>query len=670
MSRNKTLGARITQGFGLQIALLLILGGLAVVSMKTGQMRSSALAAEQVPQVKVANDIERAVLSTRLQVLYYTSTGDAKYLETAQADLADVNKAVDEAKKLGANYATLATLRKNADACAAAVETYTKLLDAAKDTLANEEALKKERDAAGDSFVASMTPFSADVLQARQAVVHANGGASAIDSANERVAAANEAQQSFLLGQKAAWKGAALKDEKAVEAALTNFADSKKHLQDLLANTSSDTGKGQLNSAIAACDAYTKAIGGTLAGMKALAEQAEQRHVAGDEITNLAKTTATGGLDQMSGSATGMAKLLTGTSWLLVIGLLLALSVGIASAILLTRSITAQMKQIIEGLSRSSEQVSSASGQLSSASQGLAAGASQQASSLEETAAALEEMSSMTSQNAENAAQASSGAEQARNAARQGDAAMERMGEAMTKIKTSAEQTAEILKTIDEIAFQTNLLALNAAVEAARAGEAGKGFAVVADEVRALARRSAEAAKTTASLITASQQNAGLGAEASREVAAALHEIDASVERVTSLANEVAAACREQAQGITQVNGAVTQMDQVTQSTAAGAEESASASEELNAQAHELKSMVDQMMALVGGAASGGVARPAPAAPRPALVRPSGGSGHPNGHPNGHANGHPNGHANGHLNGHAKSAEEILPLAASDFADF
>ena len=119
----------------------------------------------------------------------------------------------------------------------------------------------------------------------------------------------------------------------------------------------------------------------------------------------------------------------------------------------------------------------------------------------------------MTKQNADNSGQASNLAKEASDSATRGNNAMERMDNAINKIKNSADQTAKIIKTIDEIAFQTNLLALNAAVEAARAGEAGKGFAVVAEEVRNLAQRSAEAARNTTSLIGESVQNANEGCQ-------------------------------------------------------------------------------------------------------------------------------------------------------------
>ncbi len=276
-----------------------------------------------------------------------------------------------------------------------------------------------------------------------------------------------------------------------------------------------------------------------------------------------------------------------------------AMSLGVA--FLLDGSIARPIRGIIEKLSMGASQTETASSEVSGSSQSLAMGASEQASSLEETSSTLEEMSSMTKQNSDNAKQATGLANDAEVAADRGVKAMSVMSRAIEEIQKSSNETAKIIKVIDEIAFQTNLLALNAAVEAARAGEAGKGFAVVAEEVRNLAMRSAEAAKNTNSLIEISKCSAENGVTATKEFVVILNDVTNAVKKVSSLIAEVAAASQEQSQGIEQVTTAMTQMSEVTQQTAASAEKSASASEELLSQAKQLQTVVGELTIIVRG---------------------------------------------------------------------
>ena len=256
------------------------------------------------------------------------------------------------------------------------------------------------------------------------------------------------------------------------------------------------------------------------------------------------------------------------------------------------------------------DQIASASGQIGTGAQSLAQGTSQQASSLEKVASSLQEMTAMTRQNSANAKEARAIAEATKTSAENGVGSMQRLSAAMNLIKKSSDDTAKIIKTIDEIAFQTNLLALNAAVEAARAGEAGKGFAVVAEEVRNLAMRSAEAAKNTADMIEGSVKNAENGVNINQEVMKNLEEINGHAKRVSEVMAEIAAASDQQSQGVGQVNSAMEQMNQLTQQNAANSEESASASEQLSAQAQEMRAMVAGFTISGGGRSSPSLKNP------------------------------------------------------------
>jgi methyl-accepting chemotaxis protein len=247
-----------------------------------------------------------------------------------------------------------------------------------------------------------------------------------------------------------------------------------------------------------------------------------------------------------------------------------------------------QLRTAMSGVLTSSDEILATSEALRQSSGSLADGASTQAAALEEVAASLQELTSMTTQSANSANQARALAGDAQSAAAEGLNSMQQLSSAMGRMKVGASATAKIIKTIDEIAFQTNLLALNAAVEAARAGDAGRGFAVVAEEVRALALRSAEAAKNTAGLIEESVRGVAAGVTLNEAVLDKLAHIARQAERVTSVIGEVAAASVQQEQGVGQIATALEQINQATQAVAAGAEETNAASVELRGNADQL----------------------------------------------------------------------------------
>jgi len=291
----------------------------------------------------------------------------------------------------------------------------------------------------------------------------------------------------------------------------------------------------------------------------------------------------------------------------LVLLLTLVMSIiGLAAATVLARSLAGPIVAAMGHLTDASERIRLEADRISGSSNELADASSRQAASLEEIAASVEEIAAMVARNADGTREAEQVSSGASASTLTGDSAMGKLAEAMQQVQTSSKETASVVKTIDEIAFQTNLLALNAAVEAARAGEAGKGFAVVADEVRGLAQRSAEAAHGTTSLIEQSQRSAASSLEASREVEHALAEIRAAVERTSGLIAETASASAEQAQGIQQISAALSDVDALTQQGAANAQDVASVSDALQSEVEVLDHAVAALSQVVGqaGAAS------------------------------------------------------------------
>ncbi|MEX8195065.1 methyl-accepting chemotaxis protein [Comamonas guangdongensis] len=242
----------------------------------------------------------------------------------------------------------------------------------------------------------------------------------------------------------------------------------------------------------------------------------------------------------------------------------------------------------------------------------------QQASALQQTAASMEQLSSTVRQNADNARQANQLAASSLEVAERGGQAGTEAVATIRALADGSRRMAEIVTVIDSIAFQTNILALNAAVEAARAGEQGKGFAVVASEVRALAQRSATAAKEIKSLIEDSVTQVDLGSKQAEQAGELVQQILASVRRVTDIMGEISAASQEQASGIAQVNQAVSQMDQNTQQNAALVEEAAAAAGSQEAQTRRLQEAVARFK-VAGAAGMQRQSQPAPLA-RPAAV--------------------------------------------------
>ena len=274
--------------------------------------------------------------------------------------------------------------------------------------------------------------------------------------------------------------------------------------------------------------------------------------------------------------------------------------------------------EALAAVSASTGELARGSNEIARASDDLSKRTEQQAASLEETAAALDQITQTVRRTAEGAKQASEAATNARTEAQKsGDVMRDAVG-AMGEIESSSSQIGQIIGVIDEIAFQTNLLALNAGVEAARAGDAGKGFAVVASEVRALAQRSAEAAKEIKALISTSSAQVGRGAKLVGDTGKALTTIVEAIANIDALVGEIAASTHEQATGMGQVNTAVNQMDQVTQQNAAMVEEATAAAASLRSEAASLAALISSFEVDANSRSAPNVRLAAAPAPTPA----------------------------------------------------
>lgn len=258
------------------------------------------------------------------------------------------------------------------------------------------------------------------------------------------------------------------------------------------------------------------------------------------------------------------------------------------------RQTTVELSDTMRQINSSSEQVSSGAEQVSSGAQTLAVGSGEQAATIEKLAFTMDGISKQIASNANDAADVNKKAEIVGQEAEESNVRMKNLLGAMDNIRDSSSQIKQIIDTIEEIAFQTNILALNAKVEAARAGVSGKGFAVIADEIQALSLKSKEATASTSHLVERSRSAVEMGVVSAKETAESLQKVVNGIQDIAGTIDKISEASQEQAESVGQVNQNISQISGIVQSNSATAEESAAASEELSSQAETLRHLVSE----------------------------------------------------------------------------
>jgi methyl-accepting chemotaxis protein len=627
------LGNKISLGFSAVLATGALLGGISVYTMNDSVDRATSLSTRYVPKADLAVAIERESSHAMLAARSYGLTGLEKYLTEAKGQFAELDSAIAAATKL-ATEQKLPLFASAVDKAKTNAEVFSSLFHQTEEHMLKLAKVYAEMNSSAaeltkstDEFLASQSELMRKELKELNAPSNQPATMTSASKSWGKPAESVEATPKFEVGgdhlqrfekislmsqviekmgkiRVSSWKGQAQRNMTIVADVIYEFDEVEKILGRIKEITHLEEHLHELAAINKNVETYNHGVSEMLVLNKELNEINMKRAEAGIALAEVAQAAAEEGVKQSLTEAKSSMETLSSASATIMGGLAVMIITGVLLAFFITKGIVTALMRTVTDLASCSNETASAAEQVAGGAQSLADGTSKTAAALEETSASLEEMGSMVKQTAASSSSAATLAGEGRQAGERGSAAMIELAQAIQDIKKNADQTAKIVKTIDEIAFQTNLLALNAAVEAARAGDAGKGFAVVAEEVRNLAQRAGEAARNTSSLIESSVKAADNGVSLAKNVTEIVSQSTTSSRKINDLVSEIAASTKEVAQGIDQVGIAVRQMDQVTQSNAAAAEENSAVGEELSAQSQTLNGLVVGLDVMVRGASA------------------------------------------------------------------
>lgn len=647
--RKLTLGWRLGLSFGVLILLTCLLGGLAVWRINLAATSATDVSTKRAPEVQVAHIVDTTAWETRFNIRSYASTGEAEYLRKGRRTLATLKEHLKAADDLATKFPDLVALDKGEAEALDKTTEYEALVDKVEAEYKNLAVQEAAFDDAGKRFmqacqglrIAQRQHINGELEQwAAQATgkVLDEKAATARGTLDEKAATATgkglkEKIDLAMLQDRGMKMGMVedlidvgntiqIKNFKALHAGdlealrdvLKDFVTLERtaaNLSPLLLTQESNVQMGKIREA---AEDYKTAMEKVLKSRLAITEHTKSLFTAGQAVTGKASEMADDGMQAIEKAATEVAGGLTLTSVILLVGLVIALIVGVLVAWLSTRAITGPIREGVNALASAASEISATVSQ-------LASNASEAAAAVAETTTTVDEVRQTSQVAADKAKAVADSAQGSSLAAEMGRKAtdqtvqglnlireqMSSIGESITRLSEQSQAVGDIVSTVTDLAEQSNLLAVNASIEAAKAGDMGKGFAVVAQEIRNLAEQSKDSTKQVRAILTEVQKATGKAVQAAEqggksvadggrqadEAGQAIGTLTATVQEATRAAVQIAASSQQQLTGMEQVGRAMENIKQATTQNAAGARQLATAAHSLQEIGARLKALVD-----------------------------------------------------------------------------
>jgi hypothetical protein len=609
-----TLGARLGLAFGALIVLMCVLGGLAVWRISLAAKLAAGVATRHAPEVRLATAVDVTAWTVMHDIPNYVSTGDEEFLRKGRRTLATLKEDLQAADDLSTKFPDLVDLDKGETEARARTAEFEALVDQVEAEYRSQAVQQASLDAAAKAYVTECRNLLNSYYQMMDTEIDQKLDAAALKERRLKLATVTELLD---LGNSIRidnYKALAANDHEALRDALKGFAPLERTLANLEPLVSQAHHIAMLQKIRAAADDYKTAMEQMLKSRLSIAEHAEGLLVAGDAVTGKASEVAHGGMQSIETAANEVADGLALTSTILIVGVLVATLAGILIAWLSTRAITGPIREGVNTLAATASQISSTISQLASNASEAAAAVAETTTTVDEvrqTAQVAADKAKAVADNAQGAARAAQAGRQATDQTAEGLSRireqMTSIGESITRLSEQSQAVGDIVSTVTDLAEQSNLLAVNASIEAAKAGDMGKGFAVVAQEIRSLAEQSKDSTKQVRAILSEVQRATGKavveaeqggrsvadGSKQAEEAGLAIKTLTDTVQDATRAAVQIAASSQQQLIGMEQVGRAMENIKQATTQNAEGARQLSAAAHSLQEVGARLKAMVE-----------------------------------------------------------------------------